>query len=209
MEEDADTRLGLIMLVVHPQSLWKGLRAEEAKNVATARDVAAYIRQSPHHGRVQLLKLVYYSQAWNLAWTGNTLFDDPIEAWQGGPVVRGIWAQYRYYGSTEHVGDPKALTVENRAVIDAVIEFYGRRSGQALSELTHGEAPWRDAYKQGQNSEITTEAMLRFYSRQSLEGTPGPNRPMLSERRISDEEFEALTSAEMERWRETLDLLAQ
>jgi len=51
-------------------------------------DVAAYILGK--HGpmtHMKLQRLVYYSQAWHLAWDGVPLFPERIEAWANGPVV--------------------------------------------------------------------------------------------------------------------------
>ncbi len=50
--------------------------------------------------------------------------------------------------------------------IDVVISFYGKFSGQHLSELTHKERPWTDAragLSPGErgNHEITLESTVR------------------------------------------------
>ena len=50
-----------------------------------------------------------------------------------------------------------------------MLKFYGDKSSQWLSDLTHIEAPWRDARRglaptdRGQR-EITTAAMHEYYS---------------------------------------------
>ena len=60
--------------------------------MATAIDVMKYIKAKKRlTGEVQLQKLVYYSQAWSLAWDGAPLFHDKIEAWRHGPVCRSIY----------------------------------------------------------------------------------------------------------------------
>ncbi|WP_340375862.1 type II toxin-antitoxin system antitoxin SocA domain-containing protein [Streptomyces sp. SS7] len=35
---------------------------------------------------MKLQKLVYYCQAWHLAWEGRALFPEAIQAWASGPV---------------------------------------------------------------------------------------------------------------------------
>lgn len=35
---------------------------------------------------MKLQKLVYYCQAWHLAWEGRALFPEAIHAWASGPV---------------------------------------------------------------------------------------------------------------------------
>ncbi len=40
---------------------------------------------------LQLQKLLYYAQGFNVAWYGRPLFLQPIEAWVHGPVVRDLY----------------------------------------------------------------------------------------------------------------------
>ena len=42
-------------------------------------------------------------------------------------------------------GNADALTEDNRDTIDAVLGFYGDKSPQWLSDLTHMEDPWKKA----------------------------------------------------------------
>lgn len=62
----------------------------------TAADVAEYILAK--QGRMSAMKLhrlLYYSQAWHLAWEGKPLFDDEIQAWANGPVVASVYELHR------------------------------------------------------------------------------------------------------------------
>jgi len=70
-----------------------------------------------------------------------------IEAWANGPVVRALYHAHRgkYRVSRLPGGEADALTDEQRETVDAVLEFYGDKSPQWLSDLTHMEAPWRSA----------------------------------------------------------------
>lgn len=120
--------------------------------MASAHDVAAYILDS--FGRpmstMKLQKLVYYSQAWGLVWDeppDAPLFGEPVQAWADGPVVRALYEKHRgeYSVDSWPWGDASRLTPTQRETIDAVLDYYGRRSGHWLSELTHMEDPWRNA----------------------------------------------------------------
>ena len=93
--------------------------------MATALDVMRYIksRHAPS-GDVQLQKLVYYSQAWTLAWDGVPLFPERIEAWRLGPVVPAIWRRDDGPASD-------GLTEAEKANVDAVIGHYGQSYGVA------------------------------------------------------------------------------
>ncbi len=133
----------------------------------SARDVAQYILENRGPmTTMKLQKLVYYTQAWSIVWDDNVLFDDPIEAWKNGPVVRDLWESSRGQFRVAEIpnSDTSRLSPEQRDTVDRVLEFYGAKDAQWLSDLTHMEDPWKDAYKRGQNSEISLELMSEFYS---------------------------------------------
>lgn len=139
--------------------------------MASAHDVAAYILA--RQGRMtamKLQKLVYYSQAWAVVWNERPLFPERIEAWANGPVVRDLYDVHR--GSFEVAGWPRGnadlLTDEERETVDVVLDFYGDRSAQWLSDLTHREQPWlaaRRGLPDGErgNREITLSALEEYY----------------------------------------------
>jgi uncharacterized phage-associated protein len=133
----------------------------------TARDVAQYILESKGPmTSMKLQKLVYYSQAWSVVWDDDVLFPEPIEAWKNGPVVRDLWETNRgqFRVSTIASGHASALNDAQRATVDNVLEFYGKRDAQWLSDLTHMEDPWKNAYAECQNTEITPAALSEYYS---------------------------------------------
>lgn len=136
-----------------------------------AHDVAAYIiaNRPPGLTTMKLQKLLYYSQAWSMAWDGAPLFLEPIRAWDRGPVVPSVFKAYegckRVLGVPAS-GDASALNVAQRATVDAVLGFYGTIDGGRLSDLTHLERPWRDAYAPTRPSPpIPVEALASFYRR--------------------------------------------
>jgi uncharacterized phage-associated protein len=117
--------------------------------MASVFDVAKYILdKKPNITAMKLQKLVYYSQAWSLIWDGDELFDSPIEAWANGPVIRELYdahkGQFRINASCIN-GDISNLTDKQRETIDAVLNFYGDKTAQWLSDLAHMEEPWRKA----------------------------------------------------------------
>jgi uncharacterized phage-associated protein len=135
-------------------------------------DVVDYIL-SKHNpiSPMKLHKLLYYCQAWSLVWDGKPLFSEKIEAWANGPVVRDLYAHHRlqYEISEMPGGDKKNLTGEQRTTIDSVLKFYGDKSPQWLSDLTHSEAPWKIARKglvdgERGNREILLSVMEEYYS---------------------------------------------
>ncbi|HEV7880200.1 Panacea domain-containing protein [Bradyrhizobium sp.] len=134
-------------------------------------DVAKYILKN--QGAVsawKLQKLVYYSQAWSLVWDGRPLFDERIEAWANGPVCPDLYVQHRgqFLVSDIKYGDAAKLDKDAQETVDGVLSYYGDKSPQWLSDLTHAEAPWKDArgdLPSGASCqrEITQEAMAAYY----------------------------------------------
>lgn len=146
--------------------------------MASVFDVAALIGREVPVTRMKLHKLLYYAQAWSLAWDGEALFGERIEAWERGPVVRELWGHQQH--GIARSGDIAALSQAQRETVYAVIEFYGRFGGDLLSEFTHCEAPWRSA-RQGtppgarSQAEITHEQMRRYYSQIPTHGKRIPH----------------------------------
>lgn len=140
--------------------------------MATAHDVAAYIlRRKGEMTAMKLEKLVYYSQAWSLVWDEEPLFEDRIEAWVNGPVLPTLYRRHRgmFKISDWPSGDLEVLTPKQRETIDAVLEYYGDKSSQWLSDLTHREAPWLQARKglepgEPSRREIAHASMAEYYS---------------------------------------------
>ena len=141
----------------------------------TVLDAAAYILdRSGEMTAMKLQKLVYYSQCWSLVWDEMPLFEEVIEAWANGPVSPDLYAAPRgkfKVGVRDIAGDGRRLTPEQQATIDRVLDFYGAKSAQWLSDLTHLEAPWRNArvranVGEGENCRevITLSDMHEYYS---------------------------------------------
>jgi uncharacterized phage-associated protein len=109
-------------------------------------DVAAYIlKKLGPVSAMKLQKLVYYCQAWSLVWDEKPLFEEQIEAWANGPVVRKLFYYHRgrFELDSITVGNPDLLTEQQKDTVDAVLEFYGDKSAQWLIDLSHMEEPWK------------------------------------------------------------------
>lgn len=142
--------------------------------MATAIEIAACIsNEMGSLTTMKLQKLVFYSQAKYLVEYGEPLFEERIEAWANGPVVRELFLRHR----GEFIVLPGKLGPERlqdysariQAVVNEVIGCFGDKTGAELSELTHSELPWKDA-RHGlspsvrSNAEITRESIKAFYS---------------------------------------------
>lgn len=124
---------------------------------------------------LKLQKLLYYCQAWHLAFTGAELFPERIEAWVHGPVVPPVFAafkEHRWNNLPVPVLEPEIETGRTdrpiRDLVAEVLEVYGHFTGAELEGLTHLEEPWRAA-RNGipsdapSNAVISHECMRKHY----------------------------------------------
>lgn len=93
---------------------------------------------------LKLQKLLYYAQAWNLAFTDECLFAEDIEAWVHGPVVPRVFRRFKALGW-------KAIDTEVSPLhgpyliphLKSILTAYGGLGATQLERLTHSEDPWR------------------------------------------------------------------
>src|SRR5579863_3943147 len=118
---------------------------------------------------LKLQKLLYYSQAWQLALADSSLFSEDIEAWIHGPVVPRVFGAFKDF--RWKVIDCDVHSLEDSAVIkhvDAVLENYGKYGATELERLTHSEKPWIYARRglapdEPSRSVISKDLMKSFY----------------------------------------------
>lgn len=123
--------------------------------------------------QMKLQKLTYIADGWNLAIAGVPLVNVQPEAWDNGPVFRGIWDRIRDLGVTvagkvrDYDGSvPVAqLSPSEEAVIQHVWRKYGGKSAAELSAMTHQpNTPWTRAYySKGRNARIPNDDIRAHY----------------------------------------------
>ena len=154
-------------------------------------DVCRYIinysnREDYGVSNLKLQKLLYFIQVYFLMNSENhePCFSEKIEAWDFGPVVPVAYHEYKQYGSTDippvesyidfDVDDPWSASMEeynedcildeDKDLINAVITKLADFSATDLVTITHNQAPWKDAYVQYENNEITISSMRKYFS---------------------------------------------
>jgi uncharacterized phage-associated protein len=138
-------------------------------------DVAAYILQKKPKNipmtAMKLQKLIYYCQAWSLVWDETPLFKEKILAWANGPIIAELYEAHKgmFYVNELPSGNPTKLAKNQKDTINRVLEAYGDKTAQWLSDLTHLEMPWKEARKglapgDRGKSEITHSSMHEYYS---------------------------------------------
>lgn len=141
--------------------------------VYTAKQIANYFLAKTNEeegdliSNLKLQKLCYYAQGVGLAVRGAPMFYERLEAWLHGPVVPELYREYRAYGSsaipTISDLDVSAYAHADRAILDDVFDFYGQYSAWRLRQMTHQEAPWKDAYIDGNNAIITHDSLKIYF----------------------------------------------
>jgi uncharacterized phage-associated protein len=112
---------------------------------------------------MKLQKLLFFAQSWHLALKDKTpLVDDFFARWKHGPVVPSLYHEFKEYGSSAiqdfggHLIRRDGELVKVRpivpdsdedawALMDRIIDVYGRFNGAQLSAMTHQEGTaWRE-----------------------------------------------------------------
>jgi uncharacterized phage-associated protein len=119
---------------------------------------------------LKLQKLLYYAQAWHLAFYDEPLFDEEFRAWKHGPVLPTQYRRFRHTGWNPILDrlNPPDLPEEMRVYLQEILRSYGSETAIALERMTHSESPWREARgnldpDQNSNRAISTESMRGFY----------------------------------------------
>ena len=131
---------------------------------------------------LKLQKLVYYCEAFHLAYFDRALLNEDFEAWVHGPVCRAIFDQLKdtsvLYADVcfENDYDPNELLEKelNSAQVELITEVLNELStwtGIQLESSTHKELPWKEARKGYSPAEkcsnlISKELMNSYYKKE-------------------------------------------
>lgn len=124
---------------------------------------------------LMLQKLLYFIQGIYLALYNVSFFEEDCEAWVHGPVypeVYNLFKDFKYNPIDDARffildGARGKLTIEERKIIDLVVNTFGLYGGKTLERITHNESPWRLARKGYDDSipsnEIITKDSIKEY----------------------------------------------
>ena len=153
--------------------------------IITSKELTNYLLsryKSIEHLKLQ--KLVYYVEAYHLAYFEKSLINEKFQAWLHGPVSRKLYDLIKptganVYGSLSLTGSEEIqkgyiqsfeekLSVDQLALINDILSEFSSRSAYDLECLTHEELPWieaRSVYGPADRCEveISTETMIKFY----------------------------------------------
>lgn len=129
--------------------------------IYSALDLSQYIIiQCSKSGRpvtnLKLNKILYFIQKEFLSNKRRAIFNNKIEAWQDGPVVPDVYKKYKCYKSNPiniFVKSPKIM-VEDKMIIDGIIERFKGWSDYKLSIYSQAETAWIKHYQIRDNKTI-------------------------------------------------------
>lgn len=134
---------------------------------------------------LKLQKLLYFIQAVFIIDKGKQCFNDPIEAWDFGPVVPKAYREFKMYGcadippitsylvfdenniwNTRRVEfDESIIKRKDRKAINKVVDMFSEYTATDLVQLTINQLPWENVYETGMNNVITPDMLKEYYSR--------------------------------------------
>ncbi|WP_088681260.1 type II toxin-antitoxin system antitoxin SocA domain-containing protein [Rhizobium sp. R635] len=126
---------------------------------------------------LQLIKLVYIAHGWAFVFLQEPLINEPVQAWQYGPVSPTLYYAVRGYRASPIAtpipgdADPQVLSGRARELIHAVYERYKHLSGTQLSGLTHmPNTPWSITWEsRGRNGIIPNDLISTHYNQRFQE----------------------------------------
>lgn len=127
--------------------------------------------EEAHISNLKLQKLLYYAQGQHLARYGKPLFAEPVEAWSHGPVVAIVYHEYKDYRRENIVlGEDDNFSWddvddETATFLSKVWNTYGGLAAWKLRDMTHQEAPWKEAFDPHVlHKVIPTQDIERYFS---------------------------------------------
>lgn len=120
---------------------------------------------------LKLQKLVYYAQGIALGRYSVRLFNEPILAWEHGPVVRELYDHYKGNGKLPISSNPSQeiqTVLDNdlvKKILDETISIYGLYTPWVLRDKTHNETPWLETEK---DQEIGIDKLISFFKNQAV-----------------------------------------
>lgn len=135
---------------------------------------------------LKLQKVLYFVQAFFLMNKKNSepCFIEPIEAWKFGPVVPIAYHEYKQFGSTDIPSidsyievnpsniwdvsiidfDEGCLLVEDRMLIEEVVDQLSDFSATDLVKITQNQNLWIESYSINSNNEIKVQSMINYFN---------------------------------------------
>lgn len=122
---------------------------------------------------LELVKLTYLSHGWHLAFTGEPLVSEAVQAWQYGPVYPELYHAIKHFRASPVTKVPPAgtelfgtreLDEVSVQIIISVFAAYKSLNGVQLSALTHQQGtPWDLTWDGTRNKQIANELIKAHF----------------------------------------------
>ena len=125
---------------------------------------------------MKVIKLVYISHGWYLAYRKKSLISDSIQAWKYGPVIPILYRSLKHYGSNQiealididndnKINDSEYKVSDEDAVfLDIIWDHYKKFSALQLSTITHKrDTPWSVTYDGTTFGKIIPNSIIQEY----------------------------------------------
>lgn len=158
----------------------------------SALDVARYIINYSNEknysiSNLKLQKLLYFVQAYYLSFTSShePCFSEEIEAWDFGPVVPSVYHEFKSFGGgdippvtsyyklesennfwsiREVPYNSNCISKRDKEIINDIIDKFSAYSASELVQITHNQAPWKNAYIPQRNAIITKDTIRGYFN---------------------------------------------
>lgn len=111
---------------------------------------------------IKLQKLLYFFAVERFKLNRELSFEQHLEKWKLGPVVRDVYNEYKFKGSslideptfkftftngsfTSSKIEPEVLNEADEVILDEIIDKYGSLGSFRLVDITHEEDVWKEA----------------------------------------------------------------
>ena len=148
----------------------------------TSRHIANYMLERAEEEdraltHMKLQKLVYMAYGWALAVLDQKLFNEPVEAWDHGPVVPSLYHEFKKFRQSPITGKAMEFDLEELAasypqvdknderlnlVLDRVWETYKPYSAMSLRNMTHKPGtPWSETFEPGVRGKAIPDNLIK------------------------------------------------
>lgn len=129
---------------------------------------------------LKLQKLLYYAQGVALSVLDYPLFNEEIEAWDHGPVIKNVFHQFSFKGRNEITledspsGVEVIRNIENdskiREILNMVYDNFAIYTAWQLRNLTHQKGtPWYVTYISGKNMVISKKIIKDYFNKEIMD----------------------------------------
>lgn len=145
------------------------METTSALNVANFFIEVSSRENEPDLTNLKLQKILYFAQGICLARFGIPLFEEEVEAWNYGPVVKNVYHSFKHCGAFPITifdsAESSNIPEETQKFLTEIWGEYAKYSASYLVEETHRPGtPWKKYYSEGLNNVIPQEELQSFFA---------------------------------------------